>query len=211
MAIATGTALAIGGGLAAAGSAYAGSKASKAAKAQQRAAEAAAARQQALGQQIRTDLAPYREAGAGALDVYKDIVLGGDLSKFQTSPGYQFRLGQGIEGLERTAAARGGLLSGAQLKGVERFSQGLASDEYQNYLNQLYNLSQQGLGATTQTSQFGLASTQAQNLASQQAAQQYGLGQQARGQAAQGALEGIGQGFGAYAGYKAGYNPLGGV
>lgn len=53
------------------------------------------------------------------------------MSDFQTDPGYAFRLSEGMKALDRTAAARGGLLSGATLKGAERFNQGLASDEYQ--------------------------------------------------------------------------------
>jgi hypothetical protein len=37
--------------------------------------------------------------------------------------------------LERSAARRGGLLSGATLKGIQRFGQDLASQEYQNAFN----------------------------------------------------------------------------
>ena len=50
-------------------------------------------------------------------------------------PGYQFRLSEGMKGLERSAAARGGLLSGGTLKGIQRFGQDLASTEYQNAFN----------------------------------------------------------------------------
>ncbi|NBX70348.1 MAG: hypothetical protein EBQ98_00320 [Actinobacteria bacterium] len=90
---------------------------------------------------------------------------------FQTDPGYAFRLSEGMKALDRTAAARGGLLSGATLKGAERFNQGLASDEYQrayeryntNRANQLNPLmgyaSGPGLSATSASSnaaqQFG--------------------------------------------------------
>ena len=54
---------------------------------------------------------------------------------FQTDPGYQFRQEQGQQGIERSAAARGGLLSGAAVKDSMRFNQGLASDEYTNAFN----------------------------------------------------------------------------
>jgi hypothetical protein len=54
---------------------------------------------------------------------------------FQTDPGYAFRLSEGMKALDRTAAARGGLLSGATLKGAEQYNQGLASQEYQNAFN----------------------------------------------------------------------------
>lgn len=54
------------------------------------------------------------------------------MSDYQADPGYQFRLDQGQQALERSAASRGGLLSGAALKDTTRFSQGLASQEYQS-------------------------------------------------------------------------------
>lgn len=50
-------------------------------------------------------------------------------------PGYAFRMSEGIKALDRSAAAKGGLLSGAQMKGIERYGQGLASDEYMNAFN----------------------------------------------------------------------------
>jgi len=50
-------------------------------------------------------------------------------------PGYQFRLEEGMKGLERSAAARGGLLSGGTLKGIQRYGQDMASQEYQNAFN----------------------------------------------------------------------------
>jgi hypothetical protein len=43
-----------------------------------------------------------------------------------------------MKALERSAAARGGLLSGTTLKGVQRFGQDLASQEYQNAFNRYY-------------------------------------------------------------------------
>jgi hypothetical protein len=56
-------------------------------------------------------------------------------SDFETDPGYAFRLSEGMKALDRTAAARGGLLSGATLKGAQRYNQGLASQEYENAYN----------------------------------------------------------------------------
>ena len=54
---------------------------------------------------------------------------------FTQDPGYAFRLSEGMKGLERSAAARGGLLGGAQMKAVEKYGQGMASQEYQNAYN----------------------------------------------------------------------------
>ena len=56
-------------------------------------------------------------------------------SDFQADPGYAFRLSEGTKALDRTAASRGGLLSGAALKGAQRYGQDLASQEYQNAFN----------------------------------------------------------------------------
>lgn len=49
-----------------------------------------------------------------------------------TDPGYQFRLSEGLKALDRQAAARGGLISGAALKAASRYGQGMASQEYGN-------------------------------------------------------------------------------
>jgi hypothetical protein len=77
---------------------------------------------------------PWRQAGIGALNKLIPLT---DYTKFgteqfQQDPGYAFRLSEGMKALDRTAAARGGLLSGATLKGAQRYGQGLASQEYQN-------------------------------------------------------------------------------
>jgi hypothetical protein len=50
-------------------------------------------------------------------------------------PGYAFRMSEGMKALDRSAAARGGLLSGSTLKGAQRFGQDLGSQEYQNAFN----------------------------------------------------------------------------
>jgi len=60
-------------------------------------------------------------------------------SQFQTDPGYQFRLAQGQQALDRTAAAKGGLLSGAQLKATDQYNQNFASNEYSNAYNRYNN------------------------------------------------------------------------
>lgn len=49
------------------------------------------------------------------------------LAELQATPGYQFQLEQGLQGVDRTAAARGGLLSGRTLKEANNYAQGVAS------------------------------------------------------------------------------------
>ena len=55
--------------------------------------------------------------------------------QFQADPGYAFRQSEGMKALERSAAARGNLLSGGTLKGIQRFGQELASQDYGNAFN----------------------------------------------------------------------------
>jgi len=68
----------------------------------------------------------------------------------QNDPGYQFRLAEGQKALERSAAAKGGLLSGGTAKALDRYGQDYASGEYGNVYNralgeyqQNYNIFQQ--------------------------------------------------------------------
>lgn len=69
---------------------------------------------------------------------------------FYASPGYQFRLDEGTRALDRSASARGLLLSGAQNKALTRYGQGVASEEFGNYTNRLAALA--GLGQTANQS-----------------------------------------------------------
>jgi len=88
---------------------------------------------------------PFREAGLTAQNKLLGYLgLGaGDgryardfgMADYQADPGYAFRLSEGMKALDRTAASRGGLLSGATLKGAQRYGQDLASQEYQNAFN----------------------------------------------------------------------------
>jgi hypothetical protein len=81
---------------------------------------------------------PWRQAGMTALN--KLVPLATEytpfgMDQFQADPGYGFRMSEGMKALERSAAAKGGLLSGATLKGIQRYGQDLGSQEYQNAFN----------------------------------------------------------------------------
>lgn len=54
---------------------------------------------------------------------------------FIKDPGYEFRLAEGMKGVENSAAARGGLLSGAALKAASRYNQDYSSNEFGNAAN----------------------------------------------------------------------------
>lgn len=57
------------------------------------------------------------------------------MEQFKQDPGYAFRMSEGMKALENSAAARGGLLSGATMKGIQRYGQDMASQEYTNAFN----------------------------------------------------------------------------
>src|SRR4030095_206411 len=73
----------------------------------------------------------------------------------EMAPGYQFRLGEGLKALERSAAARGTLLTGGTLKGLQRYAQDYASNEYDKRFNQLYSLANLGMGAAGSQANLG--------------------------------------------------------
>jgi hypothetical protein len=90
---------------------------------------------------------PFRQGGiTGQNRIMELLGIGGDaaagdygrygrdfsMQDYEADPGYAFRLAEGNKALERSAAARGMLMSGKMFKGAQRFGQDLASQEYQN-------------------------------------------------------------------------------
>lgn len=78
--------------------------------------------------------------GYQAVDPGQSARLGAMLDKpgglyggFEQDPGYQFRLQQGEQAINRSAAARGGRLGGDTLKALNDYAQGQASQEYGNF------------------------------------------------------------------------------
>jgi hypothetical protein len=137
----------------------------KAAKAQKDAAAQQIAYQREKDAQDRADLAPWRRTGEGALAVLaREYGLspreqGGPASAFIASPDYQFRLAEGNKAIERSAAARGLLGSGATLKAANDYAQNTASGEYGNWWNRMAGLAGVGQAATNTGIAAGQAST----------------------------------------------------
>ena len=171
------TAAIIGGGAAILGGAIAASGSRSAAGTQAAAAQQGIdAQERMFNRQVELQ-APWQKAGEEALN--KLIPLASNYKpfgteQFQADPGYAFRLSEGMKALDRTAAARGGLLSGATLKGAERYNQDLASQEYTNAFNryqteraaQLQPLqSLAGVGQTAAGTLTNAAGQMGQNLA----------------------------------------------
>jgi hypothetical protein len=116
-----------------------------------------ATRVRGLGQQAAGMYDPARQVGDESLQRLRAALLGGDMSGFEQSPGYRFRMEEGQKAIERAAAAGGSYGSGANIKDLMRFGQGVASQEYDSYVNRLLGLQQIGAQATDRMAQTGLA------------------------------------------------------
>ena len=159
---------------------------SKAAGAQTSAANRATDAQTAMFERQVELQEPFREAGLKGqnrlleyLGLSEDKTVPGygkyataefGMDKFQADPGYAFRMSEGMKALERSAAMRGGLLSGSNLKNTQRFGQDLASQEYQNAFNR-YQAERTGT-LNPYASLAGVAQSSANTLGTQ--AGQYG-------------------------------------
>lgn len=104
--------------------------------------------------QGRQDVAPWREVGGSAVLTLADLLqpegylaqgypeftgqMQFNKSDVTADPGFAFRMAEGTKAIERSAAARGGLLSGATAKSLERFAQDYSSNEYQNAYARTY-------------------------------------------------------------------------
>lgn len=82
--------------------------------------------------QVRTDEASYMKMGEDGIAGYTSLME--DPSSITSDPGYQFRLGQGSQALERSAAAKGQLFSGATGKAMTEYGQEYATSEYDKAL-----------------------------------------------------------------------------
>jgi len=192
MSVATTTAIGIGAAISA-GGAIGGSAIS--AHATGKAADAtkdAAANSLAFNQrQYDTTLAnerPYLDVGNQAAGALGSGLADGSLTAaypggafhfspadFQNDPAYQFNQAQGLQAVQRTAAAQGGLVSGGALKEAAGYASGLAANTYQQQYQNALGAYQQAYNQfeNTQANTFNRLSSVAgmgQAAASNQAA-----------------------------------------
>ncbi|WP_418610183.1 hypothetical protein [Gluconobacter cerinus] len=91
-------------------------------------------------------LDPYATTGTNALN---SLSNGLTETYLQSTPGYQWNLSQGEQGVTNSAAARGLANSGAALKGASTYASGLADSTYQNQFNDTNALANYGYNALT--------------------------------------------------------------
>lgn len=158
---------------------------------------------------------PWRQAGEVALN--KLVPLATEytpfgMQQFQADPGYGFRMSEGMKALERSAAARGGLLSGGMLKGIQRFGQDLGSQEYSNAFNRYQT--ERAARLQPLQSLAGVGQTTAQQIgeAGMRTAANVGetltSGAAARASGYVGGANALTQGLGTYLNYSQGQNML---
>lgn len=193
-----------------AGSALLGASASRsAARTQAQAADRATELQREQFERQVELQEPWRQAGMAALNKLTPLATQYTpfgMQQFQADPGYAFRLSEGMKALERSAAARGGLLSGAAMKGLQRYGQDLASQEYMNAFNRYQAERQAQLNPLQSLAGLGQTSTQALGAAGQAyatgAGQAIGAAGQARASGYMGMANALGGGVGQYMNYN---------
>ena len=133
-------------GTAVVGSIISSNASKSAAQTQADAANNATAAQSAALQQQLALQQPYVTAGTTAVNqlsamtqpggaATQDFSYGPFNYNQNTDPGTQFRLQQGLNAMNATAAARGGLISGNALKAGQDYGQAQGSQEYSNAFN----------------------------------------------------------------------------
>ena len=108
---------------------------------------------------------PYYDVGVNALNKFNSQApFDPNAFNYQADPGYAFRLKEGMNQMNATAAARGGLISGNALRAGQNYGQEMGSQEYKN----AYDRYVQGYGINNSNSRFLINSGQnaANNLAS---------------------------------------------
>lgn len=176
------TAALIGAGGALLGGAISGRASSRAAATQAAATqEASDAQERMFERQVQLS-EPFREAGVNALNRLVPLATEYTpfgMDQFQADPGYAFRLSEGQKALERSAAARGGLLSGATGKNLLRFGQEMGSQEFQNAFNRYGVERERRLNPLQSLAGVGQTTSQQLGQAGMQAAQNIGQTQMA--------------------------------
>lgn len=138
------------------GAIISGDASKSAAQTQANAAQNATNAQLSMFQTTQNNLAPYMSSGTNALSAlnsglgigpntggpvgYGSLTTPFSPAQYQQSPGYSFQMGQGVQAVQNSASAAGGIGGGNTLKALTTFGQGLANSDYQqayqNYVGQ---------------------------------------------------------------------------
>ena len=176
----------IGLGIAAAGTIagaeISGNASKNAAQIQANAAGTASGVELSMFDQTQANLAPYMKSGTNALSAlnyglgvgpktgatpasgigYGSLTAPFTAADYQASPGYAWQMSQGIDAVQNSASAAGGIGGGNTLKALTTYGQGLANTDYQQAYQNYVNRQQQQYGMLS--GQAGAGQNAAANL-----------------------------------------------
>lgn len=157
---------------------------------------------------------PFYDVGVNALPelVQASKYQNFGMDQFKADPGYAFRLSEGQQALDRSAAARGGLISGGALKAATRYGQDMGSQEYTNAFNRYQAERQARLGPLQAMTGMGQTTAQQIGSAGQTMASNVGneitSGAAARASGYVGGANALTSGLGTYLNYSQGQNMM---
>ena len=163
----------IGGVGSAVGGIASGKGASKAAQIQAQASEQQTAALQNMYNQNVARATPTFDNGSAAQSRIQTLLglSGGDGSNAQAdlaaTPGYQYAMNQSLNSVNANAYAMGLGNSGAALKSLQSNANGLATQNYNNYVGQLSGVADRGVQAMNGINQQGNLTTGAINAVTQ--------------------------------------------
>lgn len=151
-------------------------------------------------EQARNDSMPWMLAGQGALQQYLGEMglskTGADgkpfQSQFTATPGYDFAVKEGEKGAVQNMAALGMKGSGAALKALTKFRQGLATGEYNNYMTRLSNVATGGQQQTNDNNATAMQGAGMQSATLGDIGNSRASGYTGQANAWSGAMQGIG-------------------
>lgn len=103
-------------------------------------------------QQSATPFQPYTQAGQSAMQqLMAQMGMGDGTQAFDVTqlPGYQQAQKQGMNAVNQGAASAGMLNSGERMKSLQQSGMSVFGDYYNNYMNRLMGITQQGQSAAT--------------------------------------------------------------
>ena len=186
-------------------SAIAAKKQSDAAKDASRAGQQSA--QQGMDYQRERDdifdgnIAPYLGAGTESLAQLGKL-NSGDYSGFENSPDFLYARGQMQQGVERGAAARGGLYSGGTNVDLANAMNGIASQNLGNYRSSLMGMANLGQNSAVGAGNMGQQSANAMSRMFNQQGEARGQGAINSANAFSNGLQGAMGAFGSYMGSR---------
>lgn len=115
-----------------------------------------------LGQQYTKTTTTRRNGRKVTQPVQADPITFTEGKSFQETPGYQFQVEQGEQGVLNNLSALGMRDSGAALKALTKYRSGVANQEYNNYLNRLAGVA--GMGQSQVQSNNSITMAGASNI-----------------------------------------------